>query len=70
MNRKPEKKWCAWCGKWGNHSSGSCPDFESLAPIQPDRNERGCMVLLLAVFVGIIIAGMAIGILTLITPEP
>ena len=18
------KKWCAYCGKWGNHTSGSC----------------------------------------------
>ena len=21
-----EKLWCAWCGKWGNHRSGNCPD--------------------------------------------
>lgn len=19
-----EKKWCAWCGAWGNHTSGIC----------------------------------------------
>jgi len=20
--------WCAWCGKWGNHSSGGCKDLK------------------------------------------
>ena len=22
------KKWCAWCGKWGTHTSGSCSDLK------------------------------------------
>jgi len=22
------KQWCAWCGKWGNHTSGSCSDLK------------------------------------------
>lgn len=21
------KKWCAWCGVWGDHTSGSCEDL-------------------------------------------
>lgn len=21
-------QWCAWCGKWGNHTSGGCPDLK------------------------------------------
>ena len=24
---KPENLWCANCAKWGNHTSGSCPDL-------------------------------------------
>ena len=23
------KKWCAWCGKWGDHTSGSCEDLKA-----------------------------------------
>ena len=22
------KKWCAWCGKWSNHTSGSCENLK------------------------------------------
>lgn len=28
--RTPEKLWCAMCGKWGNHQSGTCPELESV----------------------------------------
>ena len=24
-----DKKWCAWCGKWGDHTSGCCPDLKA-----------------------------------------
>jgi hypothetical protein len=24
---QPEKKWCAWCGVWGDHTSGGCDDL-------------------------------------------
>ena len=23
-----KKKWCPACGKWGNHTSGSCPTLK------------------------------------------
>ena len=23
------KVWCAWCGKWGDHQSGWCPDLKA-----------------------------------------
>lgn len=69
MNQKQEKKWCAWCGAWGDHTSGSCPDLCQPTPVE-NQTERGCMMLMLALFMVIILAGAAIGILTLITPEP
>lgn len=25
-----EEKWCAWCGKYGDHSSGGCPEIKKL----------------------------------------
>ena len=24
-----QKLWCAMCGKWGNHESGTCPELHS-----------------------------------------
>lgn len=29
LKAKPEKKWCAWCGVWGDHQSGSCPELKA-----------------------------------------
>ena len=26
---RSERKWCAWCGKWGNHTSGGCDDLHA-----------------------------------------
>ena len=37
---------------------------------EDDQTERGCMMIMLALFMVIILAGTAIGILTLITHEP
>jgi hypothetical protein len=27
---RPEKKWCAWCGVWGDHTSGGCDDLHDV----------------------------------------
>lgn len=27
---QPEKKWCAWCGVWGDHTSGGCDDLHDV----------------------------------------
>lgn len=42
---QPEKKWCAWCGAWGDHTSGECDDLQGgeveakLNDIRRDRDE-------------------------------
>lgn len=35
---KQEDKWCAMCGQWGNHTSGSCPE---LHPAATNKTEEG-----------------------------
>jgi hypothetical protein len=27
VREEEKKKWCAMCGKWGNHQSGTCPEI-------------------------------------------
>lgn len=80
MSAKNDKNWCARCGIWGDHTSGSCPDFafhqrkqeewklKAKAPTD-DANERGCWMMLLIVFLLILFLAALSGICSLITPE-
>lgn len=37
---QPEKKWCAWCGVWGDHTSGACDDLHDELLRRRAENEK------------------------------
>ena len=39
-HRKP-KLWCAWCGVWGDHQSGWCPDLKKAIAKRVARRSNG-----------------------------
>ena len=81
MSAKNDKNWCAWCGVWSDHTSGSCPDFalhqrkqeewklKTESDSADDANERGCWIVLLVVFLVVMLLAALSGICSLITPE-
>lgn len=38
--KQPSKKWCAWCGVWGNHTSGACADLHEVMLRRRAENEK------------------------------
>ncbi|TRO56187.1 hypothetical protein E2P64_06215 [Candidatus Bathyarchaeota archaeon] len=38
INWHRKDKWCAWCGKWGNHTSGSCKDLAKATTTKRKKN--------------------------------
>jgi len=30
IDNKSPRKWCAICGKWGDHKSGNCPERDGV----------------------------------------
>lgn len=39
-----KKLWCAMCGKWGDHQSGSCPELRDEQPVPSPSNRSDCWV--------------------------
>jgi len=78
MSAENEKNWCAWCGVWSDHTSGSCPDFDlhqrkqeewKLRASVESSADKGCWTLLLIGFLVILFLAALSGFCSLITPE-